>query len=516
MLAGMAPGRALALCVLALTCAAASAARASPYVVVYRAHGPDAVTAEGVSRATGTRERALGFHAEQSFRHALRGFAADLSASDARALAHDPRVAEVSPDRVLHALGLVPVQANETIPAGVARIGAAAGATVHQQSGVGVAVLDTGVDPSHPDLNVQAGTNCVTAGPPADDFGHGTFVAGVIGAKNDGEGIVGVAPGTRIYPVKVLDSNGDGRLSQVICGIDWVTSHAAALGIRVANLSLGGSGIVGSCASDPLHLAICGSVGAGVLYTVAAGNDGRDFGTGPQEIPAAYPEVLTVTAIADSDGRPGSAGPTPGCVPGEADDERATFSDYSTRASDEAHTIAAPGVCVTSTNLGGGYVTESGTSVASPFAAGVAALCLGEAGAAGPCSGLPPGAIVQKLRADAQVHATASNGFVGDPLHPLAGFYGFLVSAEQSTVLPGPPSAPALVPASVPAKRGPPSCRVPKLRGLTRRHARRKLKRASCAYRFRGRGRVRSTSPAAGKLTRRTVAVRLARNVTPR
>src|SRR2546430_11746117 len=101
----MLPRRALVLCVLALTCAAASTARANPYVVVYRANGPDAVSADGVSRATGARERALGFHAERSFHHALRGFAADLSAADARALARDPHVAEVSPDRVLHALG---------------------------------------------------------------------------------------------------------------------------------------------------------------------------------------------------------------------------------------------------------------------------------------------------------------------------------------------------------------------------------------------------------------------------
>jgi subtilisin family serine protease len=281
----------------------------------------------------------------------------------------------------------------------------------------------------------------------------------------------------------------------------------------VANLSLGGSGVVGSCGSDPLHLAICGSAGAGVLYTVAAGNNRRDFGAAPQEIPAAYPEVLTVTAMADTDGQPGSAGPAPGCVPGEMDDLRATFSNYATRVGDESHTIAAPGVCVTSTDRAGGYSTESGTSTASPFAAGVAALCLGEAGAPGPCSGLPPAAIVQKLRADAQIHATPANGFVGDPLHPFGGYYGFLVSAEQSTVLPAAPAA-APGPAGRPAKRARPRCRVPRLRGFTRRHARRKLKRASCAYRFRGRGRVRSTSPRAGKLTRKTVAVRLA--LTPR
>jgi subtilisin family serine protease len=418
-------------------------------------------------------------------------------------------VSVVSPDRVLHSLATVPVTPGETIPSGIARIGAAASGSVRQPSSVAVAVLDTGVDLTHPDLNAVNGANCVSAGPAVDDHGHGTFVAGVIGARNQGQGILGVAPGTRIYSVKVLRSDGNGLLSEVICGIEWVTAHAASLNLRVANLSLGGAAPVGSCGSDPLHLAICGSTAAGVVYTVAAGNDGRNFGAGQPEVPAAYPEVLTVTAMADSDGAPGSAGPTPACLPGEADDARATFSDYATSPGDVSHTIAAPGVCVTSTDLNGGYTVESGTSAASPFAAGVAALCLGEAGAPGPCSGLAPAGIVQKLRRDAELHATAANGFIGDPLHSLGRYFGFLVSAEQSTLPVPPPPTASPTTSTRPARPRARSCRVPRLRGLTRRQAKRKLRRAGCSYRFRGHGRVRSTTPRRGRVTGKTVTVRL-------
>ena len=233
---------------------------------------------------------------------------------------------------------------------------------------------------------------------------------------------MGVAAGTKIYAVKVLNRQGSGTMSSVICGIDWVTANARALNIKVANMSLGGGGAndnnCGKTNNDPEHQAICRSTAAGVTYVVAAGNSGADQAA---HVPASYPEVLTVTAMTDTDGRPGAAGGAPACRTTEADDRFATFSNYATTTVQRDHTIGAPGVCVRSTWKSGGYNTISGTSMATPHVAGSVALCLGTGGAAGPCTGLSPAQIVQKLRTDAQAHATATNGYVGDPLRPLIG-----------------------------------------------------------------------------------------------
>jgi subtilisin len=488
-------------------------------VVVYKAAGAYAVPASRAAGETESLERTVGFAARLRYTSALRGFAARLSTQEVKQIEDDPEVALVAPDTKLQALGTVPRLTGETLPSGVGRIGAAPAGTAHEASSTSVAVLDTGVQLNHADLNVEDGINCNGLGHPQDFNGHGTMIAGVIAAKNNGGGIVGVAPGTKVYAVKVLNGNGNGFDSQVICGIDWVTAHAAALNIRVANLSLGGPGPGGPCEADPLHLAICTSTAAGVLYTVAAGNDARDFAAIPLEVPAAYPEVMTVTAMSDSDGAAGGTGAPPACVPGEHDDFIATFSNFATTEADTAHTIAAPGVCILSTSRLSGYGVETGSSFAAPHVAGVAALCLGENGAAGPCAGLTPAQIVQKLRRDAAEHATATNGFVGDPLHSFGRFYGHLASAEQSTLPlpPPPPRALAVAAPPPPSSKGQKqSCRVPKLRRLKAASARRKLRRAGCRYRIRGHGRVRSTFPAAGRRTERVVVVRLSRRVHPR
>jgi subtilisin len=342
--------------------------------------------------------------------------------------------AMVARDRMAYVATRDPLVPGESVPKENTRIGAATSAGVHQPSSAAVAVIDTGIDLDHPDLNVAAGANCTGDGPPDDDHGHGTYLGGIIGARNSGAGVVGVAPGTQLYAVKSLESNGAAPVSDVICGIDWVTANAAALNIRTANVSIVTLGGRSDCNGDPLHLAICNSSAAGVTYVVAAGNDHRDIAESPRALPAAFPEVLTATAMSDSDGVPGGHGGEPSCITGQVDDSFATFSNYALGAADAGHMIAAPGVCVRSTAAGGGYTTDSGTSPAAAFVTGAVALCMGVNGAPGPCSSLSPAETIQQVRADARANATLSNGFNGDPLHSVEVNFGYLVSAFDPLV----------------------------------------------------------------------------------
>ncbi|HEY4409372.1 MAG TPA: S8 family serine peptidase [Acidimicrobiia bacterium] len=331
-------------------------------------------------------------------------------------------------DRAVHLLDTGPSPAPTSgVPTGVARIGAApalnADGSVAPEASpakkAAVAILDTGVM-TRPDLNVVGGYDCSGGdGTTADDNGHGTHVAGVIADKGI-PGVIGVSPGTPLYAVRVFDSSGTGSVSHVICGLDWVARNAANDDIKVVNLSLGGEGSddghCGQTDDDPFHAAVCRVTAAGVTVVAAAGNDGANLaGT----TPAAYPEVFTVTAMSDFDGKPGGLSTTPPCKDGRRDDIAADFSDFATPGGPEVdHTIAAPGVCITSTWNDGGTKTISGTSMASPHVAGLVARCID----AGPCAGLSPARIIAKLRADA-ASRPADQGFRGDPNHPVDGKY---------------------------------------------------------------------------------------------
>lgn len=288
-----------------------------------------------------------------------------MPANRLNALSRDPRVAYFEPDHVFHTFA-------QDLPTGVDRAEAdrnphAAIDGADSRVDVDIAIIDTGIDYTHPDLYVTRATDCTSSvffpqcsgstGNLIDKNGHGTHVAGSAAALDNDIGVVGVAPGARLWSVKVLDQNGSGFLSWIIAGIDAVTQHSDE--IEVANMSLGCE-----CSSTALDDAITNSVAAGVVYAVAAGNSGKDASTFS---PANHPDVITVSALADFDGLAGAVG-SPTCR-NDQDDTLADFSNFGPLVE-----LAAPGVCIKSTWLDGTYNTISGTSMASPHVAGAAAL----------------------------------------------------------------------------------------------------------------------------------------------
>lgn len=209
-------------------------------------------------------------------------------------------------------------------------------------------------------------------------------MAGIAAACNNDFGVVGVAPGARLWAVKVLNSRATGFVSGIIAGIDWVTAHSAD--IEVANMSLGWKGL-----NETARAAIQGSVSKGIVYVVAAGNATEDvfgadglFGTSDDFEPASYPEVATISAMADSDGKPGGLGPETSWGEDDSVAWNSNFSGSCVNMADgidipvvspgAAIDLLLPGMSIYSTYLNGGYTTFIGTSMASPHAAGLAAL----------------------------------------------------------------------------------------------------------------------------------------------
>ncbi len=375
----------LAMLFLGLAAVPLGARSAAPdrYIVVLR----DGADAQAVAREHAN-AHALGL--THVYEHALKGYAAAIPAGRLAYLKADSRVRFIAADAEVQAADSgaprpaaskkpgtppPPPQPSQQAPTGLRRIGGSANGInqtlANKGAGVGVAVLDTGIDLAHPDLaGVVDGTSCVKGAKSAnDDHGHGTHVAGTIAARDNSIGVVGVAPAATLYAVKVLDATGSGTFSSLICGVDWVTANAGR--VRVANLSLSAAGAAtpshADCTNgndDALHTAICHSVRAGVTYVAAAGNSAADA-TG--FVPAAYEEVITVSALADYNGAPGG-GAQATCYPG-TDDAFAAFSNYGAPVD-----LAAPGVCILSTSSHGGYATRSGTSMAAPHVAGAAVL----------------------------------------------------------------------------------------------------------------------------------------------
>lgn len=330
---------------------------------------------------------ALSIAPTDTYQNAFTGFAAALTSAQVVALDADPRVVSVNRNRVFHT-GLVGrTHSGNDVPQIVSReakrVGLLNSPTAHVDGNgrpvdATIAILDSGIDPHHPDLNVVGGYNCTSTHRQrwADDQGHGTIVAGVAAARNNKIDIVGIAPGARLWAVKVLDANLEGTDASVLCGIDWVAAHSGL--IDVANMSFGGQPdgslpgqrfddtTCGRSDGDTFHAAICRVVARGVVLVAAAGNSSIDAA---QAIPAAYPEVITVSGMVDSDGKPGGFGPPDPCE-GLADDIFAPFSNYGSPID-----VAAPAVCVSSTYPEPAAIAvDSGTSYAAPFVTGAAAL----------------------------------------------------------------------------------------------------------------------------------------------
>ena len=340
-----------------------AASNASPpdlerYIIVLKDNvASPSATARQLSMQAGGR---VGF----VYENALKGFSIQVPPQALAGLQRNPNVKYVVDDDLREAFA-------QTIPTGIKRIFAGTNTNLYingvddRRVDVDVAVIDTGVDLQHPDLNVVGGVtctnsirspSCVSGG--NDDHYHGTHVAGIIGAIDNGVGVVGVAPGARIWAVKVLDQNAQGYSSWIIAGIDWVAANATR--IKVANMSLGGSGY-----NQAEYDAIQGAVNKGVAFAVAAGNSNDNV---MNYSPASFSNVITVSALADFNGLPGG-GANSTCRP-DQDDSSADFSNWG------EVDIAAPGVCIMSTlPVGkGGYGTLSGTSMASPYVAGALAL----------------------------------------------------------------------------------------------------------------------------------------------
>lgn len=302
-----------------------------------------------------------GIASDNVYKHAIKGFSAKLSPGQLRKLVGDPRVDFVEPD-------ILVTTCVQTIPYGIDNVDADVSSTLAGNgsgavTGVRVYVIDTGIQLNHPDLNVVGSVNFTTNKRNAtgnDDNGHGTHVAGTIGARDNTSQVVGVAPGVPLYAVKVLAANGSGSLSNIVRGIDYVTAQkqASPSTPMVANMSLGA--YVGTTAYGSMDLAVVNSISKGVFYSLAAGNNASNASGFS---PAHTTEAFTVGAYNSSNVFATS------------------FSNYGAVVD-----MNAPGVNVLSTYRNGGTATMSGTSMAAPHVAGVAALYLSSNPGASPAT----------------------------------------------------------------------------------------------------------------------------------
>lgn len=280
---------------------------------------------------------------EQVYGSALRGVAIKLSATEAAKLTENENVAGVYPDMIV-TFGLpsalakpAPVPPAESTPWGITRVGGASDGT-----GKTAWIIDTGIDMDHPDLIVDQtrGKNFIlTSALPDDDNGHGTHCAGIVAAVDNTIGVIGVAAGATVVPVKVLNKRGSGTYSQIIAGVDYVATNAKVG--DAANMSLGG-GIY-----DPIDQAVLNLAAKGIKVAIAAGNESQDANNcSPARVNGT--NIYTISAMGTGD-------------------LWASYSNFANPPID----YCAPGSSIYSTYKGGSYATLSGTSMATPHVCGI-------------------------------------------------------------------------------------------------------------------------------------------------
>ena len=279
----------------------------------------------------------------------INAISTDISESVSKQLKKNSKIKYVEEDAQVQIIGKrkqpQPPQPTQQITWGIARVKAPGAWNKSTGKNVKIAVLDTGISNNHPDLTVSGGINLVGMSKNNkwnDDNGHGTHVAGIIAARNNSIGVIGVAPDAQLYAVKVLDASGGGYVSDVIEGIDWAVQN----NMNVVSMSLGTTTY-----SQALNDSTANAYKAGVLLVAAAGNSG-DGNPSTDDVlyPAKFDSVIAVSAV-------------------DSDNIAPAWSADGAKVE-----LAAPGVDIYSTWLNGGYAYESGTSMAAPFVSGVAAL----------------------------------------------------------------------------------------------------------------------------------------------
>ncbi|MFD1140221.1 S8 family serine peptidase [Larkinella insperata] len=315
---------------------------ANAYLVTYKP--TDALPVAPAARVASAVQQLLTRHglndpnAQVLFSGESTGFLAHVSAAEAGRLKADPSVELVEPDRIIALCSCVDVAVTTTLTWNVKQTGYGRGDLNADKTAW---ILDTGIDLDHPDLNVDAARSrsFLTGKTVDDENGHGTHIAGVIGAKNNTIGTTGVASGATLVALRVLDNEGEGKLSALVQAVAHVSQYGKAG--DVVNISIGGEGT-----STTLERAIKNAADKGILFAIAAGNESE---SAEKYAPANinHPNVFTVSAM-DQNGR------------------FASFSNYGPTVD-----VCAYGVRITSTYLNGRYATFSGTSMASPHVAGL-------------------------------------------------------------------------------------------------------------------------------------------------